>query len=137
MDPRKLFGNVPLITKEGYIDPAHFPIESVLKQALSDDDQEFITVSRYLGHRMRHYYSGGAHHQCESSSDSRVVGPCEVNVAVASSSAVASIAMLSRERPRMVTFEPEMTRGPGGSRRLAAERNERRASKAWLSGAVD
>jgi hypothetical protein len=43
MDLRKLFGNVPLITTEGYIDPAHFPIESVLKQALSDDDQEFVT----------------------------------------------------------------------------------------------
>jgi hypothetical protein len=41
MDPRKLFGNVPLFTKEGYFDPAQFPIESVLKQALSDDDHEF------------------------------------------------------------------------------------------------
>ena len=43
MDPKKLLGNVPLITKEGYFDPARFPIESVLKQALSDDDQEFRT----------------------------------------------------------------------------------------------
>ena len=43
MDPKKLFGNVPSITKEGYFDPAQFPIERVLKQALSHDDQEFRT----------------------------------------------------------------------------------------------
>ncbi len=38
MDPKKLLGNVPWITIEGYFDPAKFPIDSVLKQALSDDD---------------------------------------------------------------------------------------------------
>jgi hypothetical protein len=43
MDPKKLLGNVPWITNEGYLDPAQFPIDSVLKQALSDDDQEFRT----------------------------------------------------------------------------------------------
>ena len=43
MDPKKLLGNVPWITKEGYFDPAQFPIDNVLKQALSDDDQEFRT----------------------------------------------------------------------------------------------
>ena len=43
MDPKKLLGNVPWITKEGYFDPAPFPIDGVLKQALSDDDQEFRT----------------------------------------------------------------------------------------------
>jgi hypothetical protein len=43
MDPKKLLSNVPWITKEGYFDPAQFPIESVLKQAFSDDDQEFRT----------------------------------------------------------------------------------------------
>lgn len=43
MDPKRLLGNVPLITKEGYFDPAQFPIDGVLKQALSDDDQEFRT----------------------------------------------------------------------------------------------
>ncbi len=43
MDPKKLFGNVPFVTEEGYFDPAHFPIESVMKQALSDDDQECRT----------------------------------------------------------------------------------------------
>jgi hypothetical protein len=45
MDPNKLLGNVPWITKEGYFDPAQFPIDGVLKQARSDDDQEFRTVS--------------------------------------------------------------------------------------------
>jgi hypothetical protein len=43
MDPKKLLGNVPWITIEGYFDPAQFPIDGVLKQALSDDDQEFRT----------------------------------------------------------------------------------------------
>jgi hypothetical protein len=43
MDPKKLFGNTPGITKEGHFDPAQFPIDGVLKQALSDDDQEFRT----------------------------------------------------------------------------------------------
>jgi len=37
MDPKKLLGNLPFITKEGYFDPAQFPIGNVLKQALSDD----------------------------------------------------------------------------------------------------
>ena len=43
MDPKKLFGNVPWITKEGNFDPAQFPIGGILKQALSDDDQQFRT----------------------------------------------------------------------------------------------
>jgi hypothetical protein len=43
MDPKKLLGKVPLITKEGYFDPAQFPIDGVLKQALSENDQEFRT----------------------------------------------------------------------------------------------
>ncbi len=43
MDPKKLLGNVPWITKEGHFNPAQFPIDGVLKQALSDDDQEFKT----------------------------------------------------------------------------------------------
>ena len=41
MDPKKLLGNVPWITKEGYFDPGKFPIDSALKQAISDDHQEF------------------------------------------------------------------------------------------------
>jgi hypothetical protein len=43
MDPKKLLGNVPWITKEGHFEPAQFPIDSILKQAISDDDQEFRT----------------------------------------------------------------------------------------------
>jgi hypothetical protein len=43
MEPKKLLGNVPWIPKEGHFDPAQFPIDSSLKQALSDDDQEFRT----------------------------------------------------------------------------------------------
>jgi hypothetical protein len=54
MGPKKLLGNVPWITKEGYLDPAQFPIDSVLKQALSDDDQEFRSglsmLSSMYGH---------------------------------------------------------------------------------------
>ncbi len=43
MNAKKLLGNVPWITKEGYFDPGQFPIEVVLKQALSNDDREFRT----------------------------------------------------------------------------------------------
>ena len=41
MDLKKMLGDVPWITKEGYFDPGKFPIDSALKQALSDDHQEF------------------------------------------------------------------------------------------------
>jgi hypothetical protein len=40
VDPKKLLGDVPWITKEGFFDPAQFPIDGVLKQALSGDDQQ-------------------------------------------------------------------------------------------------
>src|SRR5271166_6293107 len=43
MDPKKLIGNVPWITKDGNFDLTRFPIDNVLKQALSQDDQEFKT----------------------------------------------------------------------------------------------
>ena len=43
MDPKKLLGNVPWITKDGNLDMTRFPIDNVLKQALSQDDQEFKT----------------------------------------------------------------------------------------------
>jgi len=33
--------NVPWITKEGYFDPSKFPIDGVLKQALSKDFGQF------------------------------------------------------------------------------------------------
>ena len=41
MDLKKLLGDVPWITKEDYFDPGKFPIDSALKQAISDDHQEF------------------------------------------------------------------------------------------------
>ena len=41
MDPKNLSGKFPWITKEGFFDPAQFPIDGVLNQALSDDDQQF------------------------------------------------------------------------------------------------
>ena len=54
MDIKKLLGNVPWITKEGYFDLTKFPIDSILKQALSEDDQEFRTglnvLSSMCGH---------------------------------------------------------------------------------------
>ena len=43
MDPKKLLGNVPWITKDGNLDLTRFPIDNILKQALSEDDQEFKT----------------------------------------------------------------------------------------------
>ena len=54
MDLKKLLGDVPWITKEGYFDPGKFPIDSALKQALSDNDQEFRSgltlLSSMYGH---------------------------------------------------------------------------------------
>ena len=41
MNPRELHGKFTWITKEGYFDPGKFPIDSVLKQAISDDHKEF------------------------------------------------------------------------------------------------
>ncbi len=55
MDPRKRFENVGLFTKDGYFDPVGLPIESALKQALSEDDQEFRT-GLYL---LRSMYGSG------------------------------------------------------------------------------
>ncbi len=43
MDIKKQLGNVPWITKDGNFDLTRFPIDNVLKQALSEDDQEFRT----------------------------------------------------------------------------------------------
>jgi len=34
-------GKFPWITKEGFLDPTQFPIDGVLRQALSDDEQQF------------------------------------------------------------------------------------------------
>ena len=43
MNPKKMLGKVPWITKDGNFDLTQFPIDDVLKQALSQDDQEFKT----------------------------------------------------------------------------------------------
>src|SRR5262245_15944442 len=43
MDPKKLLGNVPCITRDGNFDLTRFPIDNILKQAISEDDQEFKT----------------------------------------------------------------------------------------------
>ncbi len=48
MDPKKLLGNVPWITKDGNFDLTRFPIDNILKQALSQDDQEFKTELNVL-----------------------------------------------------------------------------------------
>jgi len=40
--------NVPWITKDGYFDFTKYPIDSVLKQALSQDDNEFIGACSVL-----------------------------------------------------------------------------------------
>jgi hypothetical protein len=49
VDPKNLSGKFPWITKEGFFDPARFPIDGVLKQALSDDDQQFRSGLNLLG----------------------------------------------------------------------------------------
>ena len=49
VDIKKLLGNVPWITKEGFLDPAQFPIGSVLKQALADDDRQLRSGLNMLG----------------------------------------------------------------------------------------
>jgi hypothetical protein len=43
MDLKKFLGDVPWITKNGNLDLTRFPIDNILKQALSEDDQEFKT----------------------------------------------------------------------------------------------
>jgi len=43
VNPKKPLGNVPWITRDGNLDLTRFPIDNVLKQALSQDDQEFKT----------------------------------------------------------------------------------------------
>ena len=54
VDIKKQLRNVPWITKDGFLDPAKFPIDSVLKQAISQDDQTFRSglsmLSAMYGH---------------------------------------------------------------------------------------
>ena len=55
MDPAKRLGNVPWLTPDGYFDPAKFPIDGVLKQAMSDDPNEVRSGLTMLGSM---YYHG-------------------------------------------------------------------------------
>lgn len=43
MKPEDLIGKVPWITSKGFIDLGKFPIDEVLKQAISTDEAEFRT----------------------------------------------------------------------------------------------
>ena len=58
MDIKKHLRNVPWITKEGFLDPAKFPIDSVLKQALSDDDRQFRSGLNMLRFHVRSWADG-------------------------------------------------------------------------------
>ena len=48
MNPENLPGNEPWMTKEGFFDSTKFPIDNVLKHALSDDDRVFRSGLRTL-----------------------------------------------------------------------------------------
>ena len=54
MNVKKLLGNVDWITEEGFFDPGRFPIQGVLKQALSQNAEEFRSgvsmLSSMYGH---------------------------------------------------------------------------------------
>jgi hypothetical protein len=54
MDLKKMHDTVPWITKEAYFDAGKYPIDGALKQALSEDDQEFRSglnlLSSMYGH---------------------------------------------------------------------------------------
>jgi hypothetical protein len=54
VDPKKRHGKYPLITKDGCFDPGKFPIDRVLKQALSDDDEQFRSGRNMLGSMYGH-----------------------------------------------------------------------------------
>ena len=56
MNPENLPRNEPWITKEGFFDSTKFPIDNVLKHALSDDDRVFRSGLRTL----RLMYPSGA-----------------------------------------------------------------------------
>ncbi len=45
---------LPGITEDGFLDPAHFPIDTVLKQALSDNRQEFHSALSLLRSMYNH-----------------------------------------------------------------------------------
>jgi hypothetical protein len=48
MDAKKLFRNAPWISKDGNLDLAKFPIDSIVRQALSGDMDEFRSAATLL-----------------------------------------------------------------------------------------
>ena len=54
MDAKKLFRNAPWITKDGALDPAKFPIDGTLKQALASDLGQFRSGLNMLGSMCSH-----------------------------------------------------------------------------------
>ena len=54
MNPENLPGNEPWITKQGFFDSTKFPIDNVLKHALSDDDRVFRSGLRTLRLMIHH-----------------------------------------------------------------------------------
>ena len=54
MDAKKLFGNAPWITEDGNLDPAKFPIDGTLKQALAADMGQFRSGLNMLGSMCAH-----------------------------------------------------------------------------------
>jgi len=56
MNPENLPRNEPWMTKEGFFDSTKFPIDNVLKHALSDDDRVFrsgLRILRLMSHEGR------------------------------------------------------------------------------------
>jgi hypothetical protein len=49
VDPKKLHGKFPWVTEDGSFNLAQFPIDSILKQSVSDDDQQFRSGLSLLG----------------------------------------------------------------------------------------
>jgi hypothetical protein len=54
LDPKKLHQQFPWITKDGYFDPGKFPMDGALKQALSENDQEFRSALNLLSSMFNH-----------------------------------------------------------------------------------
>ena len=65
---------MPWITKEGYFDPGKFPIDSALKQALSDDHQEFRSGLNLLASMYGHGRMEAGIFLFEGSGSSRTTG---------------------------------------------------------------
>ena len=58
MNPKKLLGNVPWITKDSNLDVTRSPIDNILKQALSEDTDADLVIDRVFVARCD---AGGSH----------------------------------------------------------------------------